>query len=508
LPFSSTGNAKSARLSDRSENPAGQALRRLRRPLGRRRLASWTIFSVLLASFLLVPLVASLSPEKFADLPDDTSQALLSRRPDSAEAPAYVQAAAIDRYGLAALMDHRYPPPTAGALDRWWTAGPLAAAHQPWANDCKVCHSKPFERVQDSDCLGCHKVVHDHVDRTRIAVDALEVRCASCHRDHKGPFALAAQNRHRVGSQCGACHEDIKAHYPQTTTEDVADFATAHPEFRVQVFRNDHLHRERLPAAGQLVEPTGLRFPHDVHVAEEGIRSPAGIVNLTCATCHEGTADGAGFLPVTMAKHCQDCHALRFEPALPNREVPHGPVEAVLDTLREFYAYVALAGVQDQPPLKDGFDLRRPSGAVPSVESFINPAADPLAQAAAAAVDLFENRACAICHEVERLPGPGRAGSPGADLPQWHIVAVTPQHAFMPRADFDHRAHGMVDCQSCHAAAQSTAASDLLMPGIAGCRDCHAGASPSANKVTSDCGLCHAFHQSPLAGDSVWPVSR
>jgi predicted CXXCH cytochrome family protein len=498
----------STRVSDRSDNQLREALRRLRRPLGRRRLASWSIFIALLAAFLLLPLTASLAPDRLAALDNDTRQALLMRRPDPREPPDYVQAAGAEAYRLADLEGHAYPPPTVGALDRWWSPGPLAAAHQPWANDCRVCHSKPFARVQDVDCLGCHKVVHDHVDLAGLSVPALEVRCATCHRDHQGLFALAAQNRHRVGSQCASCHGNIRAHHPQTATEDVTDFARAHPEFRIQVVRNGHLERERLPAVDPLVEPTGLRFPHDVHVAAEGIRGPTGTVHLACASCHEGTVDGIGFLPVTMAKYCQDCHALKFEPALPNREVPHGPVEAVLDTLREFYAFAALTGLQGQPPVADEFDLRRPGDAQQPLESFLNPTVDPLAQATAAAVDLFEKRACAVCHEVERLPGPGLAGSPGADLPQWRIAAVIPQHPFMPQARFTHTAHDMLDCQSCHAAAQSKAASDVLMPGIAGCRDCHAGASPSASKVTSDCGLCHGFHPSPLARDGLWSSSR
>mgnify|MGYP003331507517 CR=1 FL=1 len=36
-----------------------------------------------------------------------------------------------------------------------------------------------------------------------------------------------------------------------------------------------------------------------------------------------------------MADHCQRCHALKIEPAMSNREVPHGNVAAALDSLRD-----------------------------------------------------------------------------------------------------------------------------------------------------------------------------
>ena len=38
---------------------------------------------------------------------------------------------------------------------------------------------------------------------------------------------------------------------------------------------------------------------------------------------------------------------------------------------------------------------------------------------------------------------------------------------------------------------------EVLMPAISGCKDCHAGTVPVAQRVSSDCGVCHNFHMNP-----------
>ena len=44
--------------------------------------------------------------------------------------------------------------------------------------------------------------------------------------------------------------------------------------------------------------------------------------------------------------------------------------------------------------------------------------------------------------------------------------------------------------------ARSKLSSDVAMPTIAKCRDCHGGSKPAEGKVTSNCLLCHGFHDS------------
>ena len=386
----------------------------------------------------------------------------------------------------------------AGGFDRVWNPGPLAAAHQPWASQCRLCHAEPFSRVQDESCRGCHRDVRDHVDRSVVHVAALEVRCASCHRDHQGAFSLEQQNLHFTGKECGSCHGDIRAHHPDTLTENASDFASAHPQFRVQLRSGDAvdapLVRARLPDTGLLEEPPGLVFPHDVHLVKDGVGSPEGKRRLDCGDCHAPDTSGEGFLPVRMETHCQSCHSLAIEPAFSGREMPHGPVPAVLDSLVEFYSFVAQTGAPPDPLAgRSGPHLVRP-GKPEASPSFIQPGAAPIAMARRAATELIEKTACHVCHRPERLETPGVPGTPGASLPQWRIPGVAPAHAWMPAARFSHAAHRNESCGSCHAAAQSKAATDVLMPGIARCRDCHAGSAPAERRVASDCGLCHGFH--------------
>ncbi len=493
------------------EDPLSQEIRGLQRPLPGRRLVSWLLFLVALTAFLLLPVGAALFNDDqggmrdwpligamFGDA-DRVDAQLLGRRPDPSVKPDFIPRDAQGVFALADLTGYQATPPTLMALDRWWNPGPLAAAHQPWANDCRACHAAPFGRVRDEDCLACHKVLGDHVDFTQVKDARLEVRCASCHRDHKGEFALAAQNKHAVGRDCADCHRDIKASYADTQTENVRDFVDEHPQFRVQVASDAAgkvLQRVRLPTNGLLSQPTNLKFPHDVHMSDKGVGSPNGKVVMKCADCHEANGDGIGFRPTTMQDHCQSCHALKMEPTLSNREVPHGPVDDVLSTLREFYSFVATTGSvpRGPEPLTRNIVIKRPGEPERAPRSFVSMPGDGKARATAAAIEMFEKTSCVICHEVKRVPGPGKAGTPGRDLPQWEIAAVAPDHAWMPKSTFTHASHSAATCESCHAASKSKEATEVLMPGIDGCRDCHAGTKPVADKIVSDCALCHGFH--------------
>jgi predicted CXXCH cytochrome family protein len=72
---------------------------------------------------------------------------------------------------------------------------------------------------------------------------------------------------------------------------------------------------------------------------------------------------------------------------------------------------------------------------------------------------------------------------------------------WLPHARFDHKSHASKKCADCHAVASSKSADDLAMPTIETCRECHGGSQPVAKKVTSNCLLCHAFHDPKHAWD-------
>ena len=457
---------------------------RLQRPLGGRRWLSWLLALVTLAFCLVIPLAASLYPSLFGESGKTSGQLSV----------------------VGALKGRAAP--TAHALDNRWNPGKLAASHAPWAQDCKVCHSTPFARVKDDDCKACHKDAGEHVeDGALIAgMPALhETRCATCHRDHQGQFGLVEQNKRYTGSSCASCHADLKSKVPDTSIADVGDFADKHPPFRIQIAQEGgRLQRIRQKDKINGMEVTGLKFPHDLHLAKKGIAGPKGKEVLECASCHKPGADNIGFQIVSMKENCQSCHSLAFEPAVPNRQVPHGSSEEALSTLREFYGYVGSSKVALDAPASIGpVPVARPGVEGKAAASFIRGPGDARQRAAAAATELFERTACTVCHTVTRVKGPGKAGTPGADLPQYSIEPVAPRHAWFRKSVFNHASHRNTSCTDCHAAPKSSKASEVLIPAIDTCRSCHVGVTPQTGKIASDCGLCHSFHlPSPAAPEA------
>ncbi len=432
----------------------------LKKPLAGRRRWSWLLFVALLSIALLIPAVSSLMQK-----------------------PAATAAG--------------QPKPAAAGMDNWWNPGPVSASHHRWAENCTVCHSQPFARVQDKDCQSCHADTRQHVANSEAhgkQSGIADLRCASCHREHQGEFGLLEQSRHFVGSQCSSCHADLKAKAPETALGNASNFADAHPDFRVQIATADGLQLRQQQPGATMSEPTPMKFSHAAHLAVGGIKAPQGTVEMQCSDCHRPTADGRHFEAITMAGQCQSCHALNFDPALPDRQVPHGDVDAVLSTLMEFYSFKsqqAPSAVEVDSAanrFRPGKTQAQPQAATPPATQ------DAKAQAAAAATRLFEETSCVVCHTVTSVAGPGPHATPGRELPQWKIEPPAAPHAWLPAARFDHSAHKSMDCTGCHAAAQSKQASDVLIPTIDTCRSCHAGSQAPVGKVPSDCGLCHDFH--------------
>ena len=374
--------------------------------------------------------------------------------------------------------------------DRVWSTGPMSKPHQSFGEDCGQCHRKPFQRVTDAACVDCHESQPHHADDEQLMRTAglSERRCASCHVEHSGTEALRASD----SALCSDCHAEPQRNMPGSDLQAVAGFAEQeHPQFRVRLVSFDDEDRptwDRVRMTGPVSENSGLLFPHDVHLDEEGIQGPEGKEQLACADCHQPGPTGTTMQPVRFEQDCQSCHQLDFEPEEPDRQLPHGKPELVLSMLEEYYSRVALAG---------GFDRSDAEVEPPEVVKRDRPASSGLdeggrraalawaqEQARVVAGELFEYRTCHTCHNVERVNG--------AEA-EWrvHPVALT-QHWF-PRADFTHAKHEQMACNDCHAAGESDSSEDVLMPAIGNCQECHGGADASA-KIASDCTDCHGFH--------------
>ncbi len=376
--------------------------------------------------------------------------------------------------------------------DLAWNPGPLAAGHDAFGHECYKCHELPFIRVRDRTCLGCHEKIAGHAPTPELEATLFGgTRCATCHADHKGADGLVRTDV----TLCADCHQALKRRYADTKLGDAADFATAHPDFKLTLWRGPgrtDVVRVAETDKANLVETSHLKFPHDDHL-KQSIRGSKGRVTLTCRSCHVPDASGRSFEPVTMKKHCIDCHTLEFEPAVTTRQVPHGSVDEVMLTMQEFYASIALNDVAvdtiDTGDIRRG--IARPAGGAVTEEQRQRALAWARAKAGKVAQDLFEARVCIVCHEVVKMTGPGG----GQDAIAWNVAPVHVAASWLPKARFDHDRHRTYKCEDCHdKVAKSRKSSDIAIPGIATCRQCHAGSEPAANKVVSTCVACHEFH--------------
>lgn len=374
------------------------------------------------------------------------------------------------------------------SLDEAWSPGAISTGHQGFAKDCQQCHTKPFVRVEDQACRACHLDLGDHLVNKTLQTNIFgNTRCASCHLEHKVGASIAQSNP----ALCVGCHSNLTAHKSDNTAITLAnihDFGSDHPGFKlsiktagaeITVQRIDQNDKSRLK------ENSGLKFPHDIHTATKGIKSPDGITKLQCISCHAPDEAGVRFKPVAMKTHCANCHRLEFEPAVSNRHVPHGDVAEVMTSLREFYGSQSVAESPIDVAIIDGLLQRPEPGGIAKLEH-ARASAWANQKANVIATDLFEVRVCVSCHEIKR--------NLANEKQPWTIAPVTITEHWLPKNNFSHNRHTNSKCSTCHNVSSSKSSADIAIPDILTCQSCHAGATPARNKVTSTCESCHGFH--------------
>jgi hypothetical protein len=425
---------------------------------------------------------------------------------------------AINAFGLPRVLQHKQDDLSViarGVSDRAmqsWNPGPVSRSHQTFQSNCRACHQvqdrNPFvsqlpvaTQVLDQACLACHRHLSEHVPRAQLTGSAegrafANTRCASCHRDHKDQKMAP-----RMDALCATCHAEIKRVAVQATTENVTDFGADHPSFRISPINADtgKVERMRLGAASQ--ERSNLRFNHKLHLERTGIRAPSGRKRMHCADCHEPADDGRLIAPVSMERHCRECHSLKFDCSREKRgdplecrsgarEVPHGPAANVAATLREFYSRLALGVAPPDAGAPPDLPRMRP-GAVLRYEDRQPVLSIADRQAKQAFDALFDElNVCGTCHYVRRID----------KAPGWEVAPIRLTQVWMPAARFTHVKHSTMQCSSCHKVGESSEALDIAMPDVKDCRVCHVGSQPVLGKVTSDCATCHKFH----GGGDVW----
>lgn len=374
-----------------------------------------------------------------------------------------------------------------GGDARVYSSGSMSAAHAILTARCETCHVRSAggfsARATDAACLTCHDGPVHHADAAFIP------SCASCHVEHRGAVRLAAT----ADATCTQCHAALR-----TTSgaprfaRNITGFASGHPEFAV--LRNGR------------GDPTTIKLNHYRHL-QANLAGPNGPVQLVCQDCHRTPADRRpwrfgearfrtaapaapsdplapaptrAYMAVpSYAKTCAGCHTLEFDKRF-TEGVPHDTPEVIHQFLvSKFRAYIAAHPAELRVPRQP--DRNLPERPIPPSYRLLTPAAW-VAERTADAERLLWGKTCKQCHELDFTEG--------RPLPAVAPSDVTVR--FMPHARFDHSAHQMLACTSCHAGATSSRESArLLLPGIATCRQCH---RPGAQKAESRCFECHTYH--------------
>ncbi len=366
-----------------------------------------------------------------------------------------------------------------------YQSAPVSSAHAWFNHDCTQCHSEVFQTakrlwpghadlhaVRDEACSDCHTGPLHRETQTHTPA------CASCHREHRGrPVLALVEDQH-----CTQCHAELRrADGMAARFENVRDFAR-HPEFGV-VRRREN-------------DPGRLRFPHDKHLAEEGVLVDGRRVRLDCQRCHQVDSAGRYMQPINYERHCKECHPLSASisedwkdkglqeaaAAFSQGPVPHAQPAIVRGVLRDrltqfILRHPRVLDPQSKPESGRPFPGRSPQAVTEKEWQWVNEhlksEEDRLFKAGGK---------CAECHH-DPLRWSATDGLPEFEKP--NVPGV-----WLERARFSHDRHRMLHCWECHAAAQSKDAADVLLPSIVSCKQCH---NPQKG-VRSDCAECHKYH--------------
>ncbi len=357
--------------------------------------------------------------------------------------------------------------------------GPVSAKHASFVNECIRCHaptSAMKTEVPDSTCTACHKSPMHFGEHSLAA----PLTCTACHLVHKGNTILASV----TGKDCLRCHADLKVKDPTFEIHrSITDFGKTHPEFAVTVADPETGRdiRVRLDDADRVKDDAMIKLNHKLHLDPElpGLsRGP-----LQCTDCHKA-AERKGYLmpPVKFETACASCHGLDFDSKFPDKTVPHGRQPGELDLYLRIQ-YVSLWPLSEEAQAGG-------KAAASKEKAWI------AAQVEKADEKLFGKKGtrkrgkCQLCHINDTSP----RRDPGADdrLPVLADTAI-PGRWFL-NSNFNHAAHTMTKCISCHEAApQSEATSDVLLPKVTTCRKCH----DARGTASPSCLECHLFHEIP-----------
>lgn len=367
-----------------------------------------------------------------------------------------------------------------------YSSGQLSRAHAVFTQQCALCHAVTAgaftAHVTDKACLTCHDAPVHH------ASQMFTPECATCHVEHKGAMLLQATS----DTACSQCHSDLRTrdgqpHYVASITS----FEKKHPEFAAL-------------RSGK-VDSGGVRLSHYVHLQPNLMGPNNTRVQMTCEDCHRLASAGPSpyaaaemhpaaatdaavnrppakaYMPMPeFAKHCDACHTLQFDKRFGNEQVPHDKPEVVHTyLLKKFGEYIAAhpdAVYEVNPPERQIPERVRVPRVARSTAEWVQFRTDD-------AEWLLYAKTCKQCHTLQRTSN---------SLPEVAKSNITAR--WLSHAEFDHHAHRMMSCTSCHARTHdSRETSDVLLPGIQTCQQCHREDKPK-EAAEGRCFECHQYH--------------
>jgi predicted CXXCH cytochrome family protein len=383
-----------------------------------------------------------------------------------------------------------------------FSSGPLSRAHAVFSEKCSLCHvhrsGSFFENVADQACLTCHDAPAHPANQTFTPA------CASCHVEHKGKRLLRAT----ADQTCTQCHSDLK------TRDGKAHFAQAIGGF-------DHRHPEFAVVRDGGKDPGGIKLNHYVHLQADLIGPNHTRVQLKCDDCHRpmgveepwrysgsqmaaaGAVGETGerharayMAPPKFATQCAGCHLLDFDARFGSEPVPHDKTAVVHAFLiRRYTEYI-----QAHPAGVRGVAMRdRVMPGRPCTPRTARSAAEWIQFRTEETEWVLWLKTCKECHTLmqggtllqdKSCETPNAAAQPLPEIAKANITA-----RWLPHATFDHQAHRMMKCESCHAKAlTSQETADVLIPGIKLCQECHRSAGPAKDFAEGRCYECHEYH--------------
>ena len=417
---------------------------------------AWLLFIAVITIGILAPLTAYITKPKGGDPLGDTKRSLLAD------------------------------------ADQIWVSGPHSSVHAHFGDRCETCHTNAFKQVMNKVCFDCHDNAGHHADPSIFPNASLDgQQCQDCHKEHTGDKGLLITTERF----CTNCHGEILEIAENSKLKNVSDF-DEHPQFHPTLIKTHQPETfERIAIDANKPKPvdrSNLKFPHNKHLKENGVRHPDGTRTvLQCGFCHGLETGGIAMQPISFEKHCSNCHDLKFEPQSPNKEMPHKNISQAKDYVVGTYAEFALRGnwIEPETTINNSSSFRKLVGEEPVVTEEQKKAALEWAELKAEEVlqGKFGRGLCGECHEIVD----------NEKTKNWDVAPVYIPTKWLPKSHFNHKPHKDRKCATCHNAKESEEATDVLLPPVETCQECHGGEF-ATTKVKSTCTECHDFHREEL----------